>query len=182
MTVALAQPQLVIGDADALERRARALAEPAAAEDGTVGALRVVAFHLGGAACAVDADVLERALVALARPFAVPLASGEQRVVAFVDERPVAVVDLAGIVGDGPRPAASLDGRPALVLRTGGGLVAVVVDGPLELAEERVVASVGAAEADAGGAIVRLAGRLAGGAALVDGSWLATWAWKAATA
>lgn len=180
MNVALPQPRIVVGDAEALDRRARALADPAAEEAAAGDALRVVVFRLGGAQCALDAAVVERAVVALAHPFAVPLASGEERTVAFVEERPVAVVDLAGVAGAGTRPAAALGGQPALVLRTADSAVAVVVDGPLELAEDRVVAS--AAEADDGGIGVRIAGRLASGAALVDGDWLAAWAGKAAAA
>jgi chemotaxis signal transduction protein len=176
----LPQPRIVVGDAEALERRARALAEPEAEEAAAGDALRVVVFRLGGARCAVDAAVVERAVVALAHPFAVPLASGEERTVAFVEERPVAVVDLAGAAGAGPRSAAALGGCPALVLRAAESAVAVVVDGPLELAEDRVVAS--AVDPDDGGVAVRIAGRLASGAALVDGGWLAAWAGKAVAA
>ncbi|BDG01086.1 hypothetical protein [Anaeromyxobacter oryzae] len=178
MTLALGLPRIVVQDADALERRARALAEPAT-EEGGGDALRVVVFRLGGAPCAIDAAVVERAVVALASPFDVPLASGEERTVAFVEERPLAVADLAGLAARRPRAAAALHGAPALVLRADEGLVAVVIDGPLELAEERVAAS--AVDADGSALGVRIAGRLAGGAALLDGGWLAAWAWKAAS-
>jgi hypothetical protein len=169
-------PRILTGDTEALERRARELASARGAEaDGAAGALRLVAFRLRGRACAVDGAVVARA-VALAAPMAVPVADGSERPVAFVEERPVAVADLAGAAAGEARPAAALAGAPALVVETADGPVAVAVEGPLELAEDRLA---GAAAPGAAGEIPRLAGRLAGGAALVDAAWLAAWAAKA---
>jgi hypothetical protein len=59
---------------------------------------------------------------------------------------------------------------------TATGEVAVVVDGPLDLAEDRLLAAT--ADGAAAGP-VRLAGRLAGGAALLDPDWLPAWAGEA---
>jgi len=176
--VRLPVPTIVAEDADALERRARALA--AGDRDGredAAGLLRLVTFRLGGAPCAVETGPIERAVV-LPAPVAVPLADGGERPVAFVDERPVPVVDLAGFAAGAPRRAEALGGAPALVVATDGGPVAVAVEGPLELAEDRLAAA--AAPERAAGDGVRLAGRLAGGAALLDADWLRAFAGKAA--
>jgi hypothetical protein len=174
MSERLPIPRLVPGDVEALERRAREYAAGGVEEETDAsGKLRLVLFRLRGGPCAVDAAVVERA-VPLGAPFAVPLADGSERAVAFVDERPVAVVDLAGHAAGAPRRAAALRGVPALVVATELGPVAVAVDGPLELAEDRLA---GAAAPEEGA--LRLAGRLAGGAALLDAAWLASWAGKA---
>jgi hypothetical protein len=172
-------PSIVAGDTEALERRARALAGGAASDDGdAAGLLRVVAFRLRGAPCAVETGPIERAVV-LSAPIAVPLADGSERAVAFVDERPLPVVDLAGAAAGAPRRAADLAGVPALVVATPGGPVAVAVEGPLELAEDRLAGAAAPEEARSDG--LRLAGRLAGGAALVDAAWLRAFAGKAAS-
>ena len=177
MTSRLPVPRVVPGDRDVLERRARELARGAVADDADRGdLLRLVAFRLRGRPCAVDALGIERA-VTLGAPIPVPLADGSERAVAFLDERPVAVVDLAGHAAGAPRGAGELAGSPAIVVATPGGPVAVVVEGPLELAEDRLA---GAAAAGEEGGRIRLAGRLEGGASLLDAGWLATWAGKAA--
>lgn len=175
-------PAIVVGDTEVLERRARDLAAgDSAAEDGAAGLLRLVTFRLRGTPCAVQTDPVERAVV-LAAPMAVPLADGSERAVAFVEERPVPVMDLAGTAAASPRAAAELAGAPALVVATDGGPVAVAVEGPLELAEDRLAASAPASTpiaTAAGGDEIRLAGRLAGGAALLDAAWLRAWAGRA---
>ncbi|HEX9050826.1 MAG TPA: hypothetical protein VF841_09870 [Anaeromyxobacter sp.] len=168
--------RIVPGDEDVLERRARALASGAGGgERDASGVRRLVSFRLRGRPCAVDGGAVARAIV-LAAPFAVPVADGSERPVAFVDERPVPVADLAGAVSGEARAAASLSGAPALLVDTPHGPVAVAVEGPLELAEDRLAAS---AAPGAPEEVPRLAGRLAGGAALVDAPWLAAWAAKA---
>ena len=170
-------PRLVPGDTDVLERRARELAAGLSSEDaGEAGLLSLVAFRVRGRACAVDAAVVERA-VALAAPFPVPAGDGSERAVVFVDERPLPVADLAGWAAGAPRRALALAGAPALVVAAPGGSVAVAVDGPLELAEDRLAGTVASA---ADGDELRLAGTLGSGASLVDGAWLAAWAVKAA--
>jgi chemotaxis signal transduction protein len=187
VTPALPVPRIVVDDVEALDRRAAALAAPPPDEAHT-DVLRVVVFRLGATTCAVEAAAVERAVVALASPFAVPLASGGDRTVAFVEERPVPVVDLVAFAAAGGGASArhsgdarAPDARPALVLRTADGPVAALVDGPLELAEDRLTATA-IEDSGAAAAGVLLAGRLAGGGALVDAAWLAAWAWKAARA
>lgn len=175
---ALPVPRVVPDDVDVLERRARELAAGGAERGFATADLRtLVTFRLGERACAVDAAVVER-VVRITAPFPVPLAGGAERAVTFVDERPIPVADLAGAVAGTPRRAPDLAGAPALVVATEAGRVAAVVEGPLELAEDRLAeVAVGgsAAEED-----LRLAGRLAGGAALVDEAWLVAWAGKVA--
>lgn len=177
MTARLPVPRIVATHAHALEQRARALAAGAGEDAGVeAGTLRVVAFRLRGTPCAVDLALVARAVV-LATPLAVPLDGGTERAVAFVDERPVPVADLAGAATGSARGPVELGGSPALVVETAMGEVAVVVEGPLDLAEDRLLA---AATADGGAAgPVRLAGRLAGGAALLDPDWLPIWAGEA---
>lgn len=175
MTERLPVPRIVAADAEALERRARALVAGAEAAAGE-GLVPVVAFRLRGTRCAVDLALVGRAVV-LSTPIAVPLAGGAERAVAFVDERPVPVADLAGAARGAARSPAELAGAPALVVETPLGDVAVVVEGPLDLAEDRLVAAV-AADGGAAGP-VRIAGRLAGGAALLDPAWLPIWAGEA---
>jgi hypothetical protein len=169
-------PRVVPADLGTLERRAEELAAPAevASDGGDEEVLRLVSFRLRRMPCAVETAVVERAVV-LGRPLAVPSADGAERHVAFVLERPLRVLDLAAAVTGAPRTGAQLEGAPALVVRTAAGLVAVAVEGPLDLAEDRVAAHTeGAAELDA----IRMAGRLCGGALLLDATWLATWAGK----
>jgi hypothetical protein len=176
VTDRLPVPRVVPGDAEVLERRARALAagdEGGAGE--AAGLLRLVAFRLAGRPCAVDSAVVARAVV-LASPMAVPVTDGSERPVAFVDERPMPVADLAGAAAGRTRAAPALSGAPALVLETADGTIAVAVEGPLELAEDRLAAS---AAAGAAGEVPRVTGRLSGGAALLDGAWLSAWAAKA---
>lgn len=172
---ALPVPRLVPRGVDELERRARALAAGAEAAAGPGrAALPVVTFRLAGAACAVVTAVVERAVPRLAAVLPVPLAAGGERAVAFVEDRPLPVLDLAGLAAGAPRAAAALTGQPALVLPAGGDAAVVVVEGPLELAEEALAAS---SVEDAGdGGRVRLAGSLAGGAHLLDAGWLLEWA------
>jgi chemotaxis signal transduction protein len=178
MRTTLPVPAIVAGDTEALEHRARLLAAGDTAEDDAAGLLRLVTFRLGGMACAVETGPIERAVV-LSAPIPVPLADGSERPVAFVDERPLPVVDLAGTSAGAPRRAAELAGVPALVVATAAGSVAVAVEGPLELAEDRLAAAVASgAPRDDG---LRLAGRLAGGAALVDPAWLVAFAERAAS-
>lgn len=172
MTARIPTPRIVVGDADVLERRARELAARESGEAPSGLLLRLVAFRLRGRACAVDAGIVERAVV-LSAPFAVPLADGSERAVAFVEERPVPVADLAGAAGGIARRASDLAGSPALVLGTPDGPVAVAVEGPIELAEDRIA---GTARAEGAEGDVRLAGVLAGGAALLDAPWLGAWA------
>lgn len=165
-------PRLQLEDVAVLEQRAAALARPDDAGEGAGSLVRLVAFTLGGRPCAVEADRVERVVSRLATPVPVPLAAGGERTVAFVEERAVPVVDLAGHARGAPRGGGALSGRPALVVATEAGPVAVVVDGPLDLLEDRL-AAVAAGQDDAA---VRVAGRLASGAELLDGGWLAAWA------
>ncbi len=167
-------PRVVPADLGTLEQRARELAAPAeaAGRGDEAEVLPLVSFRLRGTPCAVETAVVERAVV-LGRPLAVPSPDGSEQHVAFVLERPLRVVDLSAAATGVSRSAAQLEGAPALVVRTAAGHVAVAVEGPLDLAEDRVAAHAdGAAELDA----IRMAGRLCGGALLLDASWLATWA------
>lgn len=176
MTASLPVPRVVVRDAEVLEARARTLAAGAEREADAAGLFRAVTFRLRGGACAVDAAAVARAVV-LAAPFPVPLADGSERLVAFVDERPLAVADLAGEATGISRGARDLAGAPALVVETAAGPVAVVVEGPLDLCEDRLCAT--AAEGEAQGAL-RVTGQLAGGAALLDAASLSAWAGRAA--
>jgi hypothetical protein len=172
-------PRLVALEPDRLEARARALAAPAdAAGDETSGLVHVVAFRLGPLACAVLTSVVERAVVGLSRPLGVPLGTGGERAVVFVEEMPLPVADLTGHAAGAQRTAAALEGAPALVITTDGGAIAVAVDGPLDLAEDRLAAR----QPPIDGERVRLAGRLAGGASLLDAAWLVAWAREAVRA
>jgi chemotaxis signal transduction protein len=171
----LSVPRLVLRDTARLERRAFELAAGGARTE-EEALLQIVTFRLGGARCAVAAEVVERAVARLAAAIPVPLANGAERCVTFVDERPLPLVDLSGHAAGAPRAARQLVGQPALVVATAAGAVAVVVDGPLELAEE-TLAGVAAGEPSNGA--IQIAGRLTGGAALVDPAWLAGWAGEA---
>jgi chemotaxis signal transduction protein len=171
-------PRVTFRDAEVLEARAWTLATEDAEEAPSRGTARVVTFRLRDRACAVDARVVERA-VTLAAPFCVPLLDGSERAVAFVEERPVPVADLAGTAAGRPRRAEDLAGAPALVVSTAAGPVAVAVQGPLDLAEESIRAISGAADDGQDG--LRISGRLAGGADVLDAAWLGVWARKAAT-
>jgi hypothetical protein len=169
-------PELIPREPELLERRARELASGSQTLDPERSLDRHVAFQLFGLPCAVEAGVVERAVARLSRPLPVPLQDGGERLVTFVEERPVPVVDLVGFAAGEPREAAALESNPALLVSTAGGPVAVAVEGPLELLEDHLAF---AAEGLDGGAI-RAAGRLSGGTLALDPAWLQEWADKAA--
>lgn len=176
MIAPLQVPVLVASDVDLLERRARELAIGSVAETLSRVEDRLVSFRLRGRACAVDARVVERAVARLSRPLPVPLQDGSERLVAFVEERPVPVVDLEAFAAGGPRDLATLESHPALLVTTSIGPVAVAVSGPLELLEDHVAF----ATADGDPAPLRTVGVLAGGTVALDPAWLQEWAEKAA--
>jgi hypothetical protein len=162
---------------EVLEGRARALAAEGRGVAEASDAVQAVTFHLGRVACAIEAALVARAVLRLGGLVAVPLGDGAERAVAFVDERPVPVLDLAGFAARAPRPAEALAGRPALVIAARAGEVALAVDGPLDLANEALVPCAGG---DAGER-VPVAGRLAGGAALLASAWVSEWARQGAS-
>jgi hypothetical protein len=172
----LATPELVATDLDLLERRARELATGSGGETLDRAEDRLVSFRLVGRACAIHALVVERAVARLSRPLSVPLQDGGERLVAFVEERPVPVVDLEGFAAGRPRDPAALESQPALLVTTPRGPVAVAVGGPLELLEDHLV--YGAAGGDP--APLRAVGVLAGGTMALDPAWLQEWAGKSA--
>jgi len=176
VTAPLRLPELVVSDAELLERRARELATGSAAENASRVEDRLVSFRLRGRACAVAAQVVERAVSRLSRPLPVPLQSGGERLVAFVEELPVPVVDLEGFAAGTVRELVAIEGHPALLVGTAIGPVAVAVAGPLELLEDHVAY---AAPAD-DPAPLRTVGVLAGGTVALDPAWLQDWAERAA--
>lgn len=175
MTAHLSSPRLLFQGLDTLERRARELAALAADESVSVEQ-RFVSFHLRGRPCAVDAGVVDRALARLTLPLAVPMADEMERMVSFIDERPVPLVDLAGMATSTRRGAAELEGTPAVVVLTRMGPVAVAVDGPLDLLEDHQVAVAAPGNPDE----IRITGVLAGRATALDPAWLQEWAERAA--
>jgi chemotaxis signal transduction protein len=160
------------GGEERLARQARVLARAGMEAPTETGAdeRTVVTFQLGGHACAVEAQAIERAVARLGPTVAVPLAAGGQRLVAWVEEQPVPLTDLFTLVGLSARPGLALAHAPALLVSTRAGAVALAVEGPLLLAEDRLAQAVGAALAGHEG--LRLVGRLAGGASLIDVGWL----------
>ncbi len=157
--------RIAVADAEELERRAVALASGEAAREAAPVAAASVTFRLGGVPCAVEAAAVERAVLRLATVVAVPLAAGGARTAAFIDERPLPVVDLRRPV----REPAALGDAPALVIAGPTGAVVLAVEGPLDLTEAPVTA---AAEPTAGDERPRIAGRLADGTALFDTAWI----------
>jgi hypothetical protein len=186
--VTLAPPRLLVDPADAarLAAQARTLAgRPlaaglagadasgggAAARGGpAAGGVEVVTFAVGGRRCAIEARAVVRAVARLGPTTEVPLAGGGVRQVAWLDEQPVAVTDLAAAAGLPPRPPAALALAPALLVATPAGVAAVAVEGPLELAEDALAVAAGAALAGLPG--LGLAGSLESGAALVSAPWV----------
>jgi len=171
--------RLVPRDLAQLELRARLLAAGEAGAEETDGNARLVLFRIRGLPCALDAAPLARAVARLDGATPVPMADGRERTVAWVDEQPIPVADLAGAASGGERPAALLAGGPALVLTTPGGPVAVAVEGPLDLREERLSGAVATGQESAIPGL-RLAGRLGDGTSVLDAAWLLAWAGKAA--
>jgi chemotaxis signal transduction protein len=178
--VTLAPPRLLVDPADEarLAAQARALAAgrehgaggaEAPGQDASRGGLEVVTFTLGGRRCAIEASAVVRAVARLGPTTDVPLAGGGARPVAWLDEQPVAVTDLAVAAGLPARPAAALAVAPAILVATPGGAAALAVEGPLELAEDDLAQAAGPALAGLPG--LGLAGQLAGGAVLVSATW-----------
>jgi hypothetical protein len=170
--VSLAPPSLRVdaGDLARLTNQARALASGADPQELDGRDVAVVTFTIGGRVCALEASAVERAVARLGPAVPVPQAGGGVRLVAWVDEQPVAVTDLAALAGLPHRTAAALAQAPALLLETPSGAVAVAVEGPLELAEDRLALPAGQALAGLPG--LGPAGRLAGGAMLLSAPWL----------
>lgn len=170
--MSLAPPTLLVAPEDEprLSSQARALAGAGAAASPIEAAVEVVTFTIAGHPCALPAGAVERAVTRLGPTTDVPLAGGGARRVAWVDEQPVAVTDLAALAGLADRPPAALALAPALLLVTPAGVAAVAVDGPLDLAVDRVAHAAGPALAGLPG--LRVAGRLATGATLLAASWL----------
>jgi hypothetical protein len=167
-------------DLERLEQRARELATGQLETVHDDAATRLVLFRLMGLPCALDATPVERAVARLLGPVGVPTAGGRDRTVAFVEEQPLPVADLSGTLAGRERLPSELAGLPALVVATRDGPVAVAVEGPLDLREERLAGT--AAEQWSGAAGMRLAGRLADGTSVLDTGWLLEWAGKAAHA
>jgi hypothetical protein len=172
----LSVPELLASDVEVLERRARELSTGSVAEDPGRAEDRLVSFRLCGRTCAVDARVVARVVARLSRPLPVPLQGGGERLVAFVEELPVPVVDLEGFASGAPRELAAIESHPALLVTTSIGPVAVAVCGPLELLEDHVAY----ATAEGDPAPVRTVGVLAGGTTALDPAWLQEWAERAA--
>ena len=164
-------PRLRVDPADEarLADQARALAAGTAG-DGPDAGLAVITFRLAGHVCAVEAAAVTRALTRLGPTVDVPVAGGGSRLVAWVDEQPLAVTDLGRAAGLGARPPSALALAPALLLATPSGLAAVAVEGPLELEEAPLVEATGPALRGLPG--LALEGRLAGGVPLVSAAWL----------
>jgi hypothetical protein len=175
----IALPRIVPRDVDVLERRALALASGDAEGAEATGAARFVLFRIRGLPCALEAAPVARAVSRLLGATPVPTLAGAERTIAFVEEQPLPVADLAGIAAGGERPANELAGGPALVLSTAAGPVAVAVEGPLDLAEDRLAGTAREPSEDATAGL-RLAGRLADGTSVLDAAWLLAWAEKAA--
>jgi hypothetical protein len=163
-------------DLELLERRARALATGESEEGaGEQGLARLVLFRIQGLPCALDASPVTRAIARLDGAAPVPMSDGGERIVAFVEEQPLPVADLSGAASGAERAASALAGGPALVLQTEAGPVAVAVEGPLDLREERLSGTVAEAQ-ESGLPGLRLAGRLGDGTSVLDTAWLQAWA------
>jgi chemotaxis signal transduction protein len=147
-----------------LARRARELGRTERGAGEASRALALVTFTLAGTACALPASGVVRAVARLGRLTPVPLAGGGRRAVAFVDEQPVAVVDLCQLAGLPPRPTRAMAEAPAVVVEAPGGRVALAVEGPLSLEEDALAQS---AAAGATPGRLPVVGRLAGGALLL---------------
>jgi len=106
----------------------------------------------------------------------VPLKDGGERLVAFVEELPVPVLDLEGYAAGAPRAPVGLESHPALLLDTAQGPVAVAVEGPLDLLEDHLALAAAAGDPER----IRFAGMLAKGALALDPVWLKDWAEKGA--
>jgi len=162
------------GGRAALEEAARVLA--GRREDGAESApgLLAVTFGLGGGRCAVEAAAVQRAVLRLGGVAPISRAGGGERLVAFVDERPVPVVDL---LRPGSRTPEDLSDAPALLLTLESGPVAVAVQGPLDLSEEPIAQAAQSVREDP--EVPQLAGRLADGTSLIDAGWMRRFAARA---
>jgi chemotaxis signal transduction protein len=134
----------------------------------------LVTFFLGGVRCAVRLEAVAKTVLQLR--LVVPLAGAAPSVagVTFIDNRPRLVLDLLPATGHPAREPTALATAPALVLRADGAAVALAVEGPLELLDSEASLLPGAPD----GRLDRLqlAGRLEGGAHLIDATWLQAWA------
>jgi hypothetical protein len=115
----------------------------------------------------VEASVVRRAVLRLGGVVPVSLAGGGERLVGYVDERPVPVVDL---LRPGSRTSEELSQAPALLLALESGPVAVAVEGPLDLSEAPIAQAARSAREDP--EAPRVAGRLADGTSLIDAEWM----------
>jgi chemotaxis signal transduction protein len=121
------------GALEVLEERARQLAQAEVAEGEQEHAL--IRFRLEGVAYAVEMSAVDRVVSRLGEVEGIAGAPGRVRGVAFIDNVPHAVVELAHALGGAPRPLDALAESPALILSRSDGALALTVDGPLEMQE-----------------------------------------------
>ncbi len=165
--------KIAIADEAELEQRARTLARGEIERDATPIGNSSVTFRLGAARCAIEASAVHRVVLRLAAVFAIPVATGGERAAAFIDERPLPVVDLL-------RPGRVIEvlrDAPALIITAEYGPIAVAVEGPLDLTEAAMRQTAERPPRD--GDDPPLLGRLADGTALLDASWIRRFAARA---
>jgi chemotaxis signal transduction protein len=157
-------------DAAQLEARARAL-ERSAEPGGESQERALVCFQLGAARCAAELSAVSKAQARLGEVLPVAGRRGALRGVAFVENTPVAVADLAGLAHPEPRSLRALAAGPALLVQRDARWVALCVEGRLDLIEEEVAASasVGAEQG------IQFGGVTASGALVVSSAWLRRW-------
>ena len=167
--------RLRVQDAEVLEQRARSLSGVDSPEEiGAVEARMLVAFRLDGSPCALEIGVLDRVVARLGPVIAVAGAGPDCCGVAFVDGRPLAVLDLRGAVTGTLRRPDELRSSPALLVAVGGQRQALAVEAPVELAEAAVEARAQQGAGDDGRA-VGLIGLTRTGLSLIDSAWLRRW-------
>jgi hypothetical protein len=158
-------------DAAVLDGRALALERDSGSEPET--RLRQLAsFRLGPAECATEILAIARAVVRLGEVLPIAGTAPVFRGIAFVENFPVPVVDLASLGRTVPRPLSALAAGPALMVEKGPRRVAVAVEGPLDLLEEELSEGAGS---QAGPGVVRFAGATRSGALVVSSEWLSQW-------
>jgi hypothetical protein len=158
-------------EAAVLEGRALALERDAGPAPETL-LKQLVSFRLGPAECATDILAVARAVVRLGEVLPVAGTDPVFRGVAFVDNVPVPVVDLASLGRATPRAHSALATGPALMVEKATRRVAVAVEGPLDLLEEELTGAMGS---QAGPGLVRFSGATRSGALVVSADWLVDW-------
>lgn len=158
------------GALDILEERARLLGQQDDQEATGEQERALIRFRLQGAAYALEMSAVDQVVSRVGEVEEIAGAPSLVRGMAFIDNVPHAVIELAHTVGAAPQALSAVAECPALVLSRSEGALALTVEGPVEMQE---VAGLRLEDHAAGwGNRLEVAGRMDDGTLVISSAWL----------